>query len=65
MAEDRARKYAGKLKVGGGPVPIMRWSDRSRDRSGEDLRSEEKNNPHPKENGSAGPQVRGSLSGNG
>jgi hypothetical protein len=24
------RKYAGKLKVGGGPVPIQKWTDRDR-----------------------------------
>lgn len=52
MAE--RNKYTGKLKVGGGPVPIQRWTDKSRKRAWEDLRGEEK--PHPKENGSARPK---------
>jgi len=52
------RKYTGKIKVGGGPVPIMRWSDRDRASASEDLRGEEKRNPHPKENGSARPRQR-------
>jgi len=61
MAKSR-NEYTGKIKVGSGPVPIQRWADRSRPRNGEDLRAEEVKNPHPKENGSARPMVRGTLS---
>lgn len=30
MTADKARKYAGKVKIGGGPVPIQKWTDRDR-----------------------------------
>ena len=50
------RKYTGKLKVGGGPVPIQRWSDRDRKSAYEDLRGEERANPHPNQNGAARPK---------
>ena len=36
-----ARKYAGKIKVGGGPAPIRTWADRDRKNTaiGNDLRN--------------------------
>lgn len=52
----KAKKFTGKVKVGGGPVPLQRWSDRDRAHAHEDLRGEERSNPHPKENGSARPR---------
>lgn len=47
---DKARKYAGKIKVGSGPVPLQNWErpyDRSKrdgpnGSSGTDLRGERK-----------------------
>jgi hypothetical protein len=56
MAKDTSKKYTGKIKVGSGPVPLQRWSDRSRPGAHEDLRGEERANPHPKENYSARPK---------
>lgn len=55
MAKDNSSKYTGKVKVGGGPVPIQRWTDRDRKRSHEDLRGEE-SRAHPKDNGSSRPR---------
>jgi hypothetical protein len=48
-----ARKYTGKLKVGGGPVPFKTWQDRDRPNTaqGNDLRPERKqsvSSSHPK-----------------
>lgn len=53
MAKDTSRRYTGKLKVNGGPVPIKTWKDRDRTSSkahGNDLRGERKpsvNVSHP------------------
>jgi hypothetical protein len=52
----KASRFTGKLRVGGGPVPIQRWSDKDRKSAHEDLRGEERSNPHPRENGSARPK---------
>jgi len=48
-------KYTGKVKVGSGPVPLQRWSDKDRVSAREDMRMEERKSPHPKENFSALP----------
>lgn len=49
----QASKYAGKVKVGGGPVPLKSWADRDRAHTaiGSDLRGERKPSvsfSHPK-----------------